>query len=64
MISNKTIETEHPSIEFYYEDMDYVKKHKIILEHANNLKNIYNEILKKKYQKYTVLGQNMESILT
>ena len=47
-------------IEFYYEDiMDYIKKHKKILDLESNLINIYNEILKNEYQKYTILGQNI-----
>ena len=31
----------------------------MILECENNSKNICNEILKKQYQKYTILGQNI-----
>ena len=39
--------------------MDYIKKHKKILDFESNSKNIYNEILKNEYQKYKILGQTI-----
>ena len=60
MISNKTIKTEHPKIEFYYEDIiTCIKQQNSILNLDKNFKKIYKEILQNKYKKYIILGQSI-----
>ena len=52
MISNKTIKTEHPKIEFYYEDIIiYMKQQNSILNLEKNPKKIYKEILQNECKK-------------
>ena len=44
MISNNTIKTEKPSINFYYEDIvTYLKKQNTILELPKNSRKIYRQ---------------------
>ena len=60
MISNKTITTEQPVINFYYEDIiPYIKKQNSILDLQNNSRTIYNQILQNEYSKYLIIGQSI-----
>ena len=52
MISNKTIKTDCPKLEFYYKDIiTYIKQQNSILNIEKNSKKIYKEILQNEYQK-------------
>ena len=60
MISNNTLKTDHPQIEFYFEDIiTYSKKYGIILNTQRNSKTIYQEIIKNEYDKYNIIGQSI-----
>ena len=60
MISNKTIKTEQPVFNFYYEDIiTYIKKQNSILDLQNNSKKLYKEILQNEYSKYLIVGQSI-----
>ena len=51
MISNNTIKTEKPYINFYYEDIiTYLKKQNAILELPKNSRKIYKQIIQNEYK--------------
>ena len=59
MISNNTIKTEKPNINFYYEDIiTYLKKQNAILELPKNSQKIYKQIIKNEYKHYIKIGQS------
>lgn len=60
MISNNTLKADQPKINFYYEDIiTYIKKYPSILKNPKNSKIIYQNILKKEYQNYDIIGQSI-----
>ena len=59
MISNNTIKTENPNINFCYEDIiTYLKKQNTILELPKNSRKIYKQIIKNVYKHYIKIGQS------
>ena len=51
IISNNTIKTEKPNINFYYEDIfAYLKKQNTILELPKNSRKIYKQIIQNEYK--------------
>ena len=59
MISNNTIKTEKPNINFYYEDIfAYLKKQNTILELPKNSRKIYKQIIQNEYKHYIKIGQS------
>ena len=53
MISNNTIKTEKPNINFYYEDIiTYLRKQNAILELPKNSQKIYKRIIQKELEKH------------
>ena len=59
MISNNTIKTEKPNINFYYEDIiTYLKKQNAILELPKNSRKIYKQIIQNEYKHYIKIGQS------
>ena len=59
MISNNTIKTEKPNINFYYEDIiTYLKKQNAILELPKNVRKIYKQIIQNEYKHYIKIGQS------
>ena len=59
MISNNTIKTEKPNINFYYEDIiNYLKKQNTILESPKNSRKIYKQIIQNEYKHYIEIGQS------
>ena len=60
MISNKTMKTDCPKLQFYYEDiLTYIKQQPYIPNTEKNSKNIYNEILQNEYKKYIIIAQSI-----
>ena len=59
MISNNTIKTEKPDINFYYEDIiTYLKKQNAILELPKNSRKIYKKIIQNEHKHYIKIGQS------
>ena len=59
MISNNTIKTENPNINFCYEDIiTYLKKQNTILELPKKSRKIYKQIIKNVYKHYIKIGQS------
>ena len=59
MISNNTVKTEKPNINFYYEDIiTYLRKQNAILELPKNSQKIYKQIIQNEYKHYIKIGQS------
>ena len=59
MMSNNTIKTEKPNINFYYEDIiTYLKKQNTILELPKISRKICYEIIQDEYKHYIKIGQS------
>ena len=59
MISNNTIQTEKPNINFYYEDIiTYLKNQNALLELPKSSPKIYKQIMQNEYKHYIKVGQS------
>ena len=57
MILNKTIRTETPNIQFYYEDIvTYIEKHVSVLDCKNESTENYKQLLQKDYKHYVIIA--------
>ena len=57
---NSIIKTEHPQVQFYYEDItNHLHKYKDPLKLKQNVKQIYKHILKNEYKNYNIIGQSI-----
>ena len=60
MIYDKTLKTDQPQINFYFEDIiTYIKKHHLILNIQRNSKTLYQEIIKNEYDTCNIIGQSI-----